>query len=442
MKLSRRNFLKFCGINAVALGLSSGVLSKLEQAMAYGEPRVIWLQGASCSGCTISTLNLIQSSGVMDAHDLLVDTIDLQYHGTVMGYAGDEAQQKITNALDGFILVVEGAIPTAFNGEACVLWEENGVAVTVKDALVDLASKASAIVCAGTCASFGGIPAAGDNPAKVKKVSEVISQDVINIPGCPVHPERLVQTLAKVIASETVTLLPQGGSMGGEIGRCHTCHNHAQDAHLLPYGHPPRYNKTCSDPGCHGYGQNLDEDDHPIVLGQSCSSCHSSGFDDDDYSYSSNPYSAFYGSDPNAESCHTCHTHIPTNEVQLQGSPFDNLNVPSAYFNKPICPCDRQSGGRAFEYGSSHQCQYYLGCRGSSAFSDCPSRKWHGGKTWCMEANAPCTACVHPSFPDVSNRALLKMGSKDTGVFMTDEREPEIPNEKNSILPAINLLLS
>lgn len=443
MKLSRRNFLKFCGINAVALGLSSGVLSNLEKALASEKPKVIWLQGASCSGCTISTLNLIQESGVEDAHDLLVETINLQYHGTVMGLAGDEAQQKITNAPGGFILVVEGAIPTAFNGQACILWEENGNPVTVKDALIDLAGKASAIVCAGTCASFGGIPAAGSNPANVKKVSDVISQSVINIPGCPVHPERLVLTLAKLIAGESVTLLPNGSSLDGELGRCHYCHDHKKSSSLLPSDHPPTRGKTCSDTSCHGYGQHLG-DDHPMVIGQSCASCHPNGFDDDDddddKSYS---YSALYNTGSSGDTCHSCHSHIPTTEVQLKGTPFDNQFVPSTYFNKPICPCSRQSGGRAFSYGTSNQCQYMLGCRGSLAFADCPSRKWHGGTTWCMEANAPCTACVHPSFPNASNRALLKLGKKDNGVVMIEEKEPTPPigDTNPPLTPIIKMLM-
>lgn len=481
MKLSRRNFLKFCGINAVALGLSSGVLSNLEQALATGEPKVIWLQGASCSGCTISTLNLLQDTGIKNAHDLLVDTIDLQYHGTVMGLAGDEAQEKITNAGNGFILVVEGAIPTAFNGEACVLWEDNGSPVTVKDALIDLAGKASAIVCAGTCASFGGIPAAGPNPAAVKKVSDIISQDVINIPGCPVHPERLVLTLAKLIAGETVRLLPDGKSIWeGQDGRCHSCHDHGKtglpanhpatngktcqdagchsvmDKLLLPSDHPSIGKKPCATVGCHDRGQHLDdEDEHNYLVGQDCSSCHTPGdFDDDDdddrsYSSFSSSSSRYDWNPPSSskQSCTSCHSdkssHIPTREMQLYGTPFDNQRVPATYFKSPICPCSRQVGGLATTYGSSSKCQYDLGCRGSLAFSDCPTRKWHGGITWCMEANAPCTACVHPAFPDASNRALLKVGKKASGVFMEEEKEPVKPpvQKATTLAPIMKLLM-
>ena len=35
----------------------------------------------------------------------------------------------------GYVLAVEGGIPTAFNGGACIAWEHNGVEVTFADAV-------------------------------------------------------------------------------------------------------------------------------------------------------------------------------------------------------------------------------------------------------------------------------------------------------------------
>jgi hydrogenase small subunit len=47
MKVSRRDFLKFCGISAAALGLSATDLSRLREALANpNAPHVIWLQGS------------------------------------------------------------------------------------------------------------------------------------------------------------------------------------------------------------------------------------------------------------------------------------------------------------------------------------------------------------------------------------------------------------
>jgi hydrogenase small subunit len=56
----------------------------------------------------------------------------------------------------------------------------------------------------GTCASFGGIPAAKPNPTSCKSVKDVLEADginkpLINIPGCPPHPDWFVGTVAGVI---------------------------------------------------------------------------------------------------------------------------------------------------------------------------------------------------------------------------------------------------
>ena len=51
MRLSRRDFLKLAGAVGVASTLP---IVTLEKALAgNGDPRVIWLQGQSCSGCSV-----------------------------------------------------------------------------------------------------------------------------------------------------------------------------------------------------------------------------------------------------------------------------------------------------------------------------------------------------------------------------------------------------
>jgi Ni,Fe-hydrogenase I small subunit len=63
--ITRRQFLKWATASAAALGLSQTDLLKLEEAMGaticgcndYGAAHVIWFQGQSCGGCTLSILN-------------------------------------------------------------------------------------------------------------------------------------------------------------------------------------------------------------------------------------------------------------------------------------------------------------------------------------------------------------------------------------------------
>lgn len=58
-----------------------------------------------------------------------------------------------------------------------------------------LAAKAKAIFAVGTCSSYGGIQAAYPNPSKTCGISEVLTQKVVNIPGCPPSDVNIIATL-------------------------------------------------------------------------------------------------------------------------------------------------------------------------------------------------------------------------------------------------------
>jgi hydrogenase small subunit len=164
MELTRREFVTTLGVLAAGLGLSQTDLAKITEAFAHGEPwnagawtnkpKVIWVHGAECTGCSTSILSLYEDArgvavpghalgdiktatalalvggatadqalgdpvayltGPQLGHDLghrtlngaglnvdksayavniadvLIDFIDLQYHETVMGMGGDGA---------------------------------------------------------------------------------------------------------------------------------------------------------------------------------------------------------------------------------------------------------------------------------------------------------------------------------------------------------------
>jgi hydrogenase small subunit len=99
---------------------------------------------------------------------------------------------------DDFLLVVEGSMPVTMP-EACMMGHE-----PITDLVLKTASRAKAVVAAGTCASFGGIPAAENNPTGALSVPdflnrENISKPVIRLPGCPTHPDWIVGTLAHLL---------------------------------------------------------------------------------------------------------------------------------------------------------------------------------------------------------------------------------------------------
>jgi len=61
--------------------------------------------------------------------------------------------------------------------------------------------KAKAVIALGACATHGGIPAGKPNPTEAKGVKDVLGKGatVINIPGCPAHPDWFVGTLVHLI---------------------------------------------------------------------------------------------------------------------------------------------------------------------------------------------------------------------------------------------------
>jgi len=181
---------------------------------------VIWLPGQACTGCTVSFLNATHPSVV----DLLTGFIPqaagvtLDYHATIMLPWGEEALEAVKAAergeLDPFVLVLEGAIPDESKaaergGFWCVIGEEDGKPVTFSERLNRLAKKAAAIVSAGTCACFGGIPHGKPNPTGAKGALDYLGRGwksplgipIINVPGCPVHGEHLAEVLAHAVLS-------------------------------------------------------------------------------------------------------------------------------------------------------------------------------------------------------------------------------------------------
>jgi hydrogenase small subunit len=204
MEITRRDFMKYLTASAVSLGLSNLQLSKVEQALAAtSSPPVIWLAGSACSGCSVSFMNAVNPT----ADQVLLNTISLKYHTTLMAAAGDLAVSAATSAASqgGYILVVEGAIPTAASGRYCYVWDEGGVAVTMADAVQRLAANAKYIAAVGSCASFGGIPSRFCDTG-VKSLGAFLGRTVVNLPGCPTHPDWVIGSLASLIAGTVPAL--------------------------------------------------------------------------------------------------------------------------------------------------------------------------------------------------------------------------------------------
>ncbi len=188
--ISRRGFLRACAIATAAMGLPMEFVSKVAKAAQDpGRPRVVWLHFQECTGCSESLLRASHP----DIATLILSLIDLEYHETLMAAAGKQAEEVFDKAVKqpGYILVVEGSIPTG-KGEAYCKIGGHSALHNLKKA----AKNALAIINIGTCSSFGGLPAASPNPSDAKGVPDIIKdKPIVNVPGCPPNPENFLATV-------------------------------------------------------------------------------------------------------------------------------------------------------------------------------------------------------------------------------------------------------
>ena len=176
-------------------------------ATTIEEHAVVWLQAASCSGCTISVINSTQPEISAVLLDQLVPGhhINLRFQATLMAGQGQpvvEILDQASEATAGHILVVEGSIP--LRETCCRVAANDGEAMSVAQRIKDLAENAWAVIALGSCACFGGIPAARPNYSNSVGVGEFFRQEgiqspLINVAGCPSHPDWFLGTIAHLI---------------------------------------------------------------------------------------------------------------------------------------------------------------------------------------------------------------------------------------------------
>jgi hydrogenase small subunit len=197
--INRRSFLALSARLSVLMGLSAGAVPRIAEALqelAQGTAPVLWLQGQCCSGCSVSLLD----AESLTPYKLLTQYISLGFHQTLSSATGHQAVETVNKiiAQGGYVLIVEGAVPAKMP-KACMFGEE-----TFGSQLARAARNAKAVLAVGTCAAFGGIPAAGNNPTGAVSVpvylkSQGVGTATVLIPGCPFHPDWFVGTVVHLL---------------------------------------------------------------------------------------------------------------------------------------------------------------------------------------------------------------------------------------------------
>jgi len=157
--------------------------------MKTNKPTVVWFQAITCNGNTHSLLSANSSR-----LELFLNSFDLVYHPSL---TIDKNLDDILNSNDEIdFLLVEGAISS--NERFFSISNDS-----TTNHLNTLASKSKFIVAIGSCASYGGVHAKFEQNDNVVGLKESIEEnniknlkhEIVNLTGCPVHPEWIMQTL-------------------------------------------------------------------------------------------------------------------------------------------------------------------------------------------------------------------------------------------------------
>lgn len=155
--------------------------------------------------------------------DLIVDFgLDLLWHPSLGMELGDNAKKIFNDCASGEreldIFVFEGTVIEGPDGSGRYnIFADR----PMKDWVVELANAASIVVAIGDCACWGGIPATAPNPTDSTGLQfhkrdkggflggDFVSKaglPVINIPGCPAHPDWITQILVALATGRTADI--------------------------------------------------------------------------------------------------------------------------------------------------------------------------------------------------------------------------------------------
>lgn len=181
---------------------------------AVKEVHIVWMTtGLGCDGDSVS----VTAASLPSLEDLVMGNIPglpkVHLHNPLLAFeVGDDFMKYWYDAeagrLDPFVLVLEGSVPNEKNKKEGY-WAALGTNPDTSQPIATiewidrLAPKATAIVCAGTCAAYGGVHAMEGNPTGAMGLADYLGWNwkskaglpIVNVPGCAVQPDNMMETL-------------------------------------------------------------------------------------------------------------------------------------------------------------------------------------------------------------------------------------------------------
>lgn len=207
--VSRRRFLKFCGLMTATLALPMHYTARVAEAVGAAQRLpLVWLEFQDCAGNTESFLRASAPS----VADIVLEILSVNYHETIMAPAGSSAEKSLADTVAQFpgqyIAVVEGAIPLGGGGAYCTVGGKSAVSIAR-----EVCGKALATIAVGACAWDGGWPGAAPNPTGATGVKDAVPglRNLINMPGCPMNVANLTAVIVHYL---TFKQLPATDGLG------------------------------------------------------------------------------------------------------------------------------------------------------------------------------------------------------------------------------------
>lgn len=257
--------------------------------------QILWLAGGSCEGCTMAMLGAASPSIEMLLLNKVAGLPPLRLiHPLFALEAGDtylaQLEQTAVNPNSTAILVIEGTLfdpVRAGNGSFSGMGKrKDGRFRTITDWIDQLAPLATAIVALGTCATWGGVPAAAGNPTGAMSLTDYLGQDfrslanlpIINIPGCAPHGENFIETIIYLLLhlEQQVPLELDNNNRPAWLYQ-HQTYAQPAETHYLPQpAHPLTLPVHCGVPQ-HGWMNHVGG---CATVGGACNGCTMPGFPD------------------------------------------------------------------------------------------------------------------------------------------------------------------
>lgn len=153
------------------------------------KPTVVWFQAITCNGNTHSLLSANSSR-----LELFFDSFNLIYHPSLS--VNESLQDILKKKIQIDFLLVEGAISP--NERFFSISNDSTLNLLNK-----LVKKSKYLIAVGSCAVYGGVHAkfeqndtiVGLKQSLENSVINKLNHDIVNLTGCPVHPEWIIQSL-------------------------------------------------------------------------------------------------------------------------------------------------------------------------------------------------------------------------------------------------------